>query len=272
MEVTLKCSVDDDTLKKHYEINKDKKVPWISKLKNSARKRKDKVLICAGGPTIREFHPLIQDWKGDIFASKTVEYLENIGVAPHYCIHVDAGDNEPNRVWKNKKTNYLFSTQIKPEVFDVAKGCKVFKFNTISSNVWMPPNVIAGGSNSTAQALFLCAWLGYKEIHITGFDCGFKEDTDGTMILNVNRNNINKNDHPKLFVTDHARNLKFQTDAEYLGMAQEATKIIQILSRDKKIKFHAYGNSVFTTTVDAGVKKGSFSLGSNVPLKWLKAA
>jgi len=272
MGIILKCSIDDETLKKHYEINKDQKVPWIYKLKNSARKRKDKVLICAGGPSIREFHPLIQNWKGDIFASKTVEYLENIGVTPHYCIHVDAGDNEPNRVWKNKKTNYLFSTQIKPEVFDVAKGCKVFKFNTISSNEWMPPNLIAGGSNSTAQALFLCAWLGYKEIHIVGFDCGFKKDPDGKMILNVNRNNFNKDENPIVTVNNSKLGMTFHTDYEYMGMAEEATKIIQILSREKKIKFNAYGNSVFTSTVDNEIYKTSYSLGPGVPLKWLKAA
>lgn len=272
MGITLKCSIDDETLKKYYEINKDRKVPWIYKLKNSARKRKDKVLICAGGPSIREFHPLIQNWKGDIFASKTVEYLENIGVTPHYCIHVDAGDNEPNRVWKNKKTNYLFSTQIKPEVFDVAQGCKVFKFNTLSSNTWTPPNVVAGGSNCTAQALFLCTWLGYKEIHITGFDCGFKEDPDGTMILNVNRNNINKSENPRMVVGDDRKGIKFCTDAEYLGMAEEAAKVIQILARTEKIKFQAYGESVFTSTVDNDIKKGSYSLGPGVPIKWLKAS
>lgn len=272
MGIILKCSIDDETLKKHYEINKDRKVPWIYKLKNSARKRKDKVLICAGGPSIREFHPLIQNWKGDIFASKTVEYLENIGVTPHYCIHVDAGDNEPNRVWKNKKTNYLFSTQIKPEVFDVAKGCKVFKFNTLSSNEWMPPNLIAGGSNSTAQAIFLCAWLGYKEIHITGFDCGFKKDSDEKIIFNVNRNNFNKSGNPIVTVNNSKLGMTFYTDYEYMGMAEEATKIIQILSRDKKIKFNAYGNSVFTSTVDDEIYKTSYSLGPDVLIKWLKAA
>jgi hypothetical protein len=92
------------------------------------------------------------------------------------------------------------------------------------------------------------------------------------MILNVNRNNINKNDHPKVIVNDHERDLKYHTDYEYMGMAEEAAKIIQILSRDKKIKFNAYGNSVFTLTVDKDIKKGPYSLGPNVPLKWLKAA
>ena len=46
MAIKLVCAVDDEQLQKHYEINKDQPVPWIGKLKNSARKRKDKVLIC----------------------------------------------------------------------------------------------------------------------------------------------------------------------------------------------------------------------------------
>ncbi len=45
MAIKLICAVDDEQLQKHYEINKDQPVPWIGKLKNSARKRKDKVLI-----------------------------------------------------------------------------------------------------------------------------------------------------------------------------------------------------------------------------------
>ena len=273
MAIKLVCAVDDEQLQKHYEINKDQPVPSIGKLKNSPRKRKDKVLICGGGPSIRQFHPLIQNWKGDIFASKTVEYLHNINVTPTYCIHVDAGDNEPNRVFKNKKTAYLLSTQIKPEVFDTAKGCKVYKFNTISSVNWMPDPVIAGGSNSTIQAFFLCAWLGYKEIHVVGFDCGYQDDPNGNLIKNINRNNIDANPSAQQIIVESSdKKQRYKSTTEYLGMAQEAAKVIQILGREKKIKFHAYGNTTFTMVVNEDVGKGSYTLGEDVPLKWLKAA
>ena len=273
MAIKLVCSVDDEQLKSHYEINKDDPAPWITKLKNGARKRKDKVLICGGGPSIRQFHPLIREWKGDIFASKTVEYLDGIGVTPTYCIHVDAGDNEPNRVFKNKKTAYLLSTQIKPEVFATARGCKIYKFNTISSVNWMPDPVIAGGSNSTIQAFFLCAWLGYKEIHVVGFDCGYQNAPGGQLIKNINRNNIDANPSAQHITVESAdKTQRYPSTTEYLGMAQEAAKVIQILGREKKIKFHAYGNTVFTMVVNEDVAKGSYTLGEEVPLRWLKAA
>lgn len=273
MSITLVCSVDDEQLKSYYEINKNDPAPWIHKLKNSPRKRKDKVLICGGGPSIRQFTPLIQNWKGDIFASKTVEYLDGIGVIPNYCIHVDAGDNEPNRVFKNKKTAYIMSTQIKPEVFATARGCKIYKYNTISSTKWMPESVIAGGSNSTIQAFFLCAWLGYKEIHVVGFDCGYQNDPDGQLIKNVNRNNIDSNTSSQHIIVENAdKTQRYHSTTEYLGMAQEAAKVIQILSRDKKIKFHAYGNTVFTMVVDQDIAKSNYTLGENVPIAWLKAA
>ena len=273
MAIKLVCSVDDEQLKLHYEINKDDPAPWITKLKNGARKRKDKVLICGGGPSIRQFHPLIREWKGDIFASKTVEYLDGIGVTPTYCIHVDAGDNEPNRVFKNKKTAYLLSTQIKPEVFATARGCKIYKFNTISSVNWMPDPVIAGGSNSTIQAFFLCAWLGYREIHVVGFDCGYQNDPGGQLIKNINRNNIDVNPSAHHIIVESAdKKQRHPSTTEYLGMAQEAAKVIQILGRKKKIKFHAYGNTVFTMVVNEDVAKGGYALGKDVPLRWLKAA
>ena len=273
MAIKLVCSVDDEQLKLHYEINKDDPAPWITKLKNGARKRKDKVLICGGGPSIRQFHPLIREWKGDIFASKTVEYLDGIGVTPTYCIHVDAGDNEPNRVFKNKKTAYLLSTQINPEVFATARGCKIYKFNTISSANWMPDPVIAGGSNSTIQAFFLCTWLGYKEIHIVGFACGYQNDPDGQLIKNINRNNIDANPSAQHIIVESGdKTQQYPSTTEYLGMAQEAAKVIQILGREKKIKFHAYGNTVFTMVVNEDVAKGSYTLGKEVPLRWLKAA
>ena len=273
MAITLVCSVDDEQLKSHYEINKNDPAPWIYKLKNGPRKRKNKVLICGGGPSIRQFTPLIQNWKGDIFESKTVEYLDDIGVTPNYCIHVDAGDNEPNRVFKNKKTAYIFSTQIKPEVFEVARGCKIYKYNTICSVNWHPENVIAGGSNSPIQAFFLCAWLGYKEIHVVGFDCGYQQDDDGQLIKNINRNNIDVNDSAKpVIVESPDRKQKYQTTTEYLGMAQEAAKVVQILSREKKIAFHAYGNTVFTLVVNQDIGKGAYRLAENVKIKWLKAA
>ena len=53
---------------------------------------------------------------------------------------------------------------------------------------------------------------------------------------------------------------------------EEAAKVIQILGREKKIKFHAYGNTVFTMVVNEDVAKGSYTLGEEVPLRWLKAA
>jgi hypothetical protein len=55
-------------------------------------------------------------------------------------------------------------------------------------------------------------------------------------------------------------------------MAQEAAKVIQILGREKKIKFHAYGNTTFTMVVNEDVGKGAYTLGEEVPLRWLKAA
>lgn len=272
MAVKLICAVNDEMLKQHYQINKDQQVPWITKLKNGPRKRKNKILICGGGPSIRKAHSLIQNWTGDIFASKTVEYLHNIDVTPHYCIHVDAGDNEPNRVFPNAKTNFLLSTQVKPEVFEAAKDCKVYKFNTITSTKWIPDNVIAGGSNSTIQAFFLSAWLGYKEIHTVGFDCGYEKDPDGEMVFNVNRNNEHSSPSQKVYLKDSQGNILYYTDTEYLGMAQEAARVIQILGRDKKIYFHTYGHTPFSEIVRKESTAESYELGQEVPIKWLNAS
>ena len=64
MAIKLVCSVDDEQLKSHYEINKDDPAPWITKLKNGARKRKDKVLICGGGHPSDNFILLSVNGKG----------------------------------------------------------------------------------------------------------------------------------------------------------------------------------------------------------------
>ena len=119
--VQLHCSVSEDTLKSNYEINKNRNLPSLSKLKNSPHTRSEEINICAAGPSIRQFEKFLRISKNDIFASKTVNYLTSIGCNPRYSVSIDPRESG-NKAQLNKKTNYIISSQCDPRLFDALKN------------------------------------------------------------------------------------------------------------------------------------------------------
>lgn len=64
MAIKLVCSVDDEQLKSHYEINKDDPAPWITKLKTVRANVRTKFLSVAAGHPSDNFILLSASGKG----------------------------------------------------------------------------------------------------------------------------------------------------------------------------------------------------------------
>ena len=223
--IMLSCINSDEELEANYLANRAYKVPYISKLKQGARKLKRKAVICAGGPSLADFVNNLRSSDGDIFAIKNADYLLDNGVTPRYEVHVDAQLAELDLVSKDTKVTYLVSNQSNPEMFEHLKGRKVYEFNNRSSSTWQPKDrpVISAGSNVTAHAIYLALWLGYKEIEIYGFDCGRIETRDSSHITRDEGLSA-----ANLLITQKETGKKYLTNDQMLGMAQEALQIVKM--------------------------------------------
>jgi len=267
--VQLTSSVSDDILKANYNINKIRNLPTLSKLKNSPHKRSEEINICAAGPSIRQFEDKLKLSKNDVFASKTVNYLTSLGINPRYSVSIDPRETG-YKAQLNKKTNYIISSQCHPSLFDALEKHKTYMIDSIVSKSWHPENTcVSAGSNSTLHAILLSVWLGYKKINLYGFDCGYsnvKED------YRVNRENVPDTSHKDMLVSCPITNKVYKTTTEYVGMADEAMKIIQILASTKKIRFELHGDTFLKCFLRNNLNKYSYSISGDFPVKWLQAA
>lgn len=267
--VQLHCSVSEDTLKSNYEINKNRNLPSLSKLKNSPHKRSEEINICAAGPSIRQFEKFLRISKNDIFASKTVNYLTSIGCNPRYSVSIDPRESG-DKAQLNKKTNYIISSQCDPSLFDVLKNYKTYMIDTVTSKTWQPSDkCMSAGSNSTVHAILLSVWLGYNKINLFGFDCGYNKTVND---YRVNRENKHDDTHKEVTVSCPITNNLYYTTTEYIGMAEEAMKIIQILHTQKGIRFNLYGDTLLKCLIQNNINKHFYSLQDDFPVRWLKAA
>lgn len=267
--VQLNCSVSEDILKSNYESNKNRNLPSISKLKNSPHKRSQEINICAAGPSIKKFEEFLRTSNNDIFASKTVDYLTSIGCDPRYSVSIDPRESG-DKAQLNKKTNYIISSQCDPSLFDALKNYKTYMIDTVTSKTWQPSDkCMSAGSNSTVHAILLSVWLGYKNINLFGFDCGYDKASGN---YRVNRENKHDESCEEVTVSCPITNKLYHTTTEYIGMAEEAMKIIQILSNQKGIKFNICGDTFLTCFIQNNINENKYILQDDFPVRWLKAA
>jgi len=267
--VELRCSVSEDILKSNYEINKNRKLPSLSKLKNSPHKLTTEVDICAAGPSIRGFEDRLKSSKNDVFSVKTVNYLTNLGIDPRYAVTIDPKEDK-GRVQLNKKTNYIVSSQCNPSLFDALEGYKTYIIDAIITKNWCPSDkCVSAGSNSTIHAILLAVWLGYKRLNLYGFDCGYSSDRED---YRVNRENVYDDTKDHMLISCPDTGKIYRTTTEYIGMAEEAMKIMQILSRTHNVKFTVYGDTTLSCILKHNLDKQKYEINKDFPVRWLKAA
>lgn len=174
--IQLKCEEDVELLKINHNVNSKttKNIFSYKRLHRNAHKKT--AIIVAPGHTTKKFVNNIRMMQQDgahVFAVKSAKYLQENGVVPNFAVHIDAKKTEVNYVYPHKKTVHFVSTQCDLGVFEKLKNYKTYSFNSRTSGEWHPQGVVAAGSNTTLQAMFVAKFLGYKNLYLIGFDCSW---------------------------------------------------------------------------------------------------
>ena len=132
--------------------------------------------ICAGGPSLRKEIKKIKKAKGVIVSvNGTHDYLLSKGVIPDVFVMTDPQKHCVKFVKRPRKgITYLIAAHCHPKVFDALEGYTVLVWYPLDYELPVPVS-IGGGTTVGLRAINIGYTLGYRELHLWGFDGCVKE-------------------------------------------------------------------------------------------------
>lgn len=135
--------------------------------------------IMGGGPSLADTY---QDARGVLCAiNKAHDFLIEHEVVPRLCCLLDPMPILAESFTPHKGVTYLVASMCDPVVFDKLEGHDVRLWHArqadqIEIEDLLPPDslVIPGGSNAGTRMIELGDVLGFKDIHLHGFDSSFR--------------------------------------------------------------------------------------------------
>lgn len=150
--------------------------------------------IVAGGPSLADDLDELEWIEADIFSvNGTLNYLNQHGLMPTYQVMLDARP-ENIEFLNGSNTHYLMCSQVDPSLFDALKGKLVTVWHSALPGAKPKPMQIGGATTVGLKAAILAYVLGYREIHLFGFDSCYLEDShhaykqplnDGERVIDV---------------------------------------------------------------------------------------
>jgi len=164
--------LDETTRLQNIRSAMERDVPWMDALPTHGGRWN----VCAGGPSLRKEVKRIKKAKGVIVSvNGTHNYLLSKGVKPDYFVLTDPQEHCKRFVKRPQKdVTYLVAAHCDPKVFDRLEG--------YDCRLWFPldyelpvPVSIGGGTTVGLRAINIGFTLGYRDIHLWGFDGCIKE-------------------------------------------------------------------------------------------------
>lgn len=139
------------------------------------------IAIVGGGPSLEETWQKIPDGAHVMALNGTHDWLIHRGVRPKYYVLLDAREHNVRFVANPcKTTEYLISAQCHPSVFDALEGRRVTLWWNLFDGMEDIPGpdelLIGGGATVGLRAMFIAYTLGYRDIHLFGFDSCYRDD------------------------------------------------------------------------------------------------
>ena len=238
--IPIVCNTEDHEVFGNVRSAVARGLPWLQ----LAEPHDGVAVIVGGGPSMKPLLPMIAAHKAagqTIFAvNGTVPTLGSVDVTPDYFVLLDARAANQGFVQPNKATKYLIASQCQPSVFDALEGNDV--------TVWHPayPGIqeyigdkecalIGGGTTVGLQAMSIAFCLGYRNIHLYGFDSSYSMAGEGHA-------------YPQAVNDGDAHESYWVSGKEYISapwMARQAmefqTAAQQLAEEDTIIQVHGYG-------------------------------
>jgi hypothetical protein len=162
-------------------------------------------VIVGGGPSINDTWAEIEwrKYNGQtiVAINGSAKWLNDRGIIPDFHVVIDARPENAEFI-ADSKEHYLAS-QCDPSVFDRANNITLFHLNTHGIQDYLPDSkahLISSGSTVGLAAMAVMYCLGYRNLHLHGFDSSYEEnhhayeqkqnDSDDVVNVSVNGENF----------------------------------------------------------------------------------
>jgi hypothetical protein len=177
VDLEMICNTENDKLKSNC------KASMALGLRQVTQKSAHSYSVCivGGGPSLKRHIDIIklrQKAGQRIWAlNGSAKLLNDHGIEPDALWIVDARPENANFIINSDSYNYYISSQCAPETFDEA-GPDAVIWHDANCGEWLPEGVtlIGGGTTVGMKAIAGAFVLGYRKIHLFGYDSSLKDN------------------------------------------------------------------------------------------------
>lgn len=183
MDIETVCNTSDDVLFANVETNSKRDIPWVK----SVEAHDGQAVIVGGGPSVSDWLEEIR-WRKSIGQTvfglnAAAKMLTEQGIEVDHQVVVDARDH--NVEFLGYAKHHLLASQCHPSLFDAAKSVTLwhqeYPQDLDRFDACLPGNhpahaLIGGGTTVGLSAMVLAYALGYRKIHLYGFDSSYRDD------------------------------------------------------------------------------------------------
>jgi hypothetical protein len=208
----VEVNTPEEVLRKHIRENSKLPIPWVK----TEEEHEGHAVICGSGPSLRDTLETIR-WRKSlgqtIFAlNGAAKFLASEGIEVDHHVMVDA--RPENKRFLGFAKHYLIASQCDPSLFSV-KNVTLWQSITNGMEDEIPEvdfdyALIGGGTTVGLSAMSLAYTLGYRKLHLFGYDSSHKETGHAF------KQSLNNND-PLCYVTFNGKRYKCS-----LAMAKQA--------------------------------------------------
>lgn len=181
MDIAIHCNTDDEILFSHIKHNSLRDLPWIKQVPE----HDGHAIIVGGGASLADNLESIR-WRvgleQKLFAlNNSAKYLYEHGFSPDYQVIVDAREHNKNFVEHIYANEALLASQCHPAVFDAAKNVTLWHPVIEGIENYLPDvdfeyAMVGGGTTVGLSSMCLAYAMGYRKIHLYGFDSSHKDE------------------------------------------------------------------------------------------------
>lgn len=178
MDIEIICNTDDAELFGNVSLNSRSCNRWVAQ----QPAHDGHAIIVGGGPSLVEFLPMIQKRRAlgqTIFAlNGTAKFFNRHNIIPEYQVILDARPENIDLIGKAEE--YLISSQCHPTLFEALGNVTTWHPAMEGIETHLPEYkseyaLIGGGTTVGMSAMCLAYTLGYRKIHLFGYDSSHRQ-------------------------------------------------------------------------------------------------
>ena len=182
--IPIVCNTEDHEIFGNITAAVARDLPWLQ----LSEPHDGVAVIVGGGPSMKPLLPMIAGHKAaghKVFAvNGTIPTLASVDVTPDYFVLLDARAHNQGFVHPNKATKYLIASQCSDGVFEALGGQDVTLWHPAYPGIqeYIGERVcalIGGGTTVGLQAMSIAFCMGYRSIHLYGFDSSYSVAGEG---------------------------------------------------------------------------------------------